>query len=168
MSSSFFDDLATSQSAGMDAADSRTLRLAAHPLTETELHALLRYQEAFLAHVELASVGDDGIVTAHQLGMQASGLKEAKVVELGNAMLRAYSGQRWTARRLRTRLAELEQGGGAASAEKARKIRDELRRIEDLEPLARRYGQGTIDLLNQHEEQLVGLHARMQKALSRA
>jgi hypothetical protein len=168
--SSFFDDLeaSQSQSAGMEAADSRTLRLAAHPLTEAELQSLVRYQEAFLAHVEQPSAGKDAIVTAHQLGMQASGLKETKVVELGTAMLRAYSGQRWTARRLRTRLAELEQKGDAAAAEKVGKIRDELRRVEDLEPLARRYGQGTIDLLNQHEERLVDLHARMQKVLSRA
>jgi hypothetical protein len=168
--SSFFDDLeaSQSQSAGMEAADARTLRLAAHPLTEAELLSLVRYQEAFLAHVEQPSAGADAIGTAHQLGMQASGLTQTKVVELGNAMLRAYSGQRWTARRLRTRLAELEQRPDAASTDKAGRIRDELRRVEDLEPLARRYGQETIDLLNQHEERLVDLHARMQKILSRA
>lgn len=167
MASSFFDDLAAPQSTSLDAADAKTLRLATHPLTEAELQALLRYQEAFLAHAEAASNGHEAIVTAHQAGLQASGLSN-KVVELGNAMLRAYSGKRWTARKLRTRLAELEQATDAASVEKARKAREELYRIEDLEPLARRYGQGTIDLLNQHEERLVELHARMQKALSRA
>ena len=48
------------------------------------------------------------------------------------------------------------------------RARDELHRIEDLEPLARRYGQETIDLMNQQEDRLVALHSRMQKALPRA
>jgi hypothetical protein len=162
-----FDDLDVSQSGAMGAADSRTLRLSAHPLTEAELEGLIRYQEAFLAHVERPSVEQHALVTAHELGLKASGLA-VKVVELGNALLRAYCGQRWTARRLRTRMAELEKQSDAVSAEKASRTRDELRRIEDLEPLARRYGQEAIDLLNQHEERLVALHTRMQKALTRA
>lgn len=166
MSHSMFDDLDVSRSGAMGAADSRTLRLAAHPLTEAELEGLIRYQEAFLAHLELPSVDPHALTTAHELGLKASGL-EVKVVELGNAMLRAYCGQRWTARRLRTRLAELEQQSDAVSAEKAGKVRDELHRIEDLEPLARRYGQEAIDLLNPHEDRLVALHTRMQKALTR-
>ncbi|MGZ3459421.1 MAG: hypothetical protein ACXU86_13070 [Archangium sp.] len=167
MSRSMFDDLEGSQSGAMEAADSRTLRLSAHPLTEAELQALLRYQEAFLAHLERPTLEKDALAAAHQLGVQASGL-DVKVVEPGNSLLRAYGGQRWTARRLRTRLAELETQAEPASAEKARRAREELDRVEDLEPLARRYGQETIDLLNQHEERLLDLHTRMQKALHRA
>ncbi|HYO53541.1 hypothetical protein [Archangium sp.] len=167
MSRSMFDDLDVSQASAMGAADSRTLRLSAHPLTEAELEGLIRYQEAFLAHLEQPSVEQNPLVTAHELGLKASGLA-VKVVEMGSSMLRAYCGQRWTARRLRTRLAELEQQTDTASAEKASRARDELYRIEDLEPLARRYGQEAIDLLNQHEDHLVALHTRMQKALTRA
>ncbi|MFY0522768.1 hypothetical protein ACN28I_06050 [Archangium gephyra] len=168
MSRSMFDDLDESQASAMGAADSRTLRFAAHALTEADLQGLLRYQEAFLAHVEQAPRGESqALTTAHELGLKASGLA-VKVVELGNSMLRAYGGQRWTARRLRTRLAELEQQSDATAAEKAGRARDELHRIEDLEPLARRYGQEVIDLLNQHEDRLVELHTRMQKALTRA
>jgi hypothetical protein len=163
-----FDDLDVSQASAMGAADSRTLRFAAHALTEADLQGLIRYQEAFLAHVEQAPRGESqALTTAHELGLKASGLA-VKVVELGNSMLRAYCGQRWTARRLRTRLAELEQQADATAAEKAGRARDELHRIEDLEPLARRYGQEVIDLLNQHEDRLVDLHTRMQKALTRA
>ncbi|HZH18135.1 MAG TPA: hypothetical protein VE057_27530 [Archangium sp.] len=168
MSRSMFDDLDVSQASAMGAADSRTLRFAAHALTEADLQGLIRYQEAFLAHVEQGQPGDpNALTTAHELGLKASGLA-VKVVELGNSMLRAYGGQRWTARRLRTRLAELEQQADATAAEKAGRARDELHRIEDLEPLARRYGQEAIDLLNQHEERLVDLHTRLQKALTRA
>ncbi len=168
MSRSMFDDLDVSQASAMGAADSRTLRFAAHALTEADLQGLIRYQEAFLAHVEQAPRGESqALTTAHELGLKASGLA-VKVVELGNSMLRAYCGQRWTARRLRTRLAELEQQADAVAAEKAGRARDELHRIEDLEPLARRYGQEVIDLLNQHEDRLVDLHTRMQKALTRA
>lgn len=168
MSRSMFDDLDVSQASAMGAADSRTLRFAAHALTEADLQGLIRYQEAFLSHVEQAPRGEaHALTTAHELGLKASGLA-VKVVELGNSMLRAYCGQRWTARRLRTRLAELEQQADAVAAEKAGRARDELHRIEDLEPLARRYGQEAIDLLNQHEDRLVDLHTRMQKALTRA
>jgi hypothetical protein len=168
MSRSMFDDLDVSQASAMGAADSRTLRFAAHALTEADLQGLIRYQEAFLAHVEQGQPGDANVLTtAHELGLKASGLA-VKVVELGNSMLRAYCGQRWTARRLRTRLAELEQQSDAVAAEKAGRARDELHRVEDLEPLARRYGQEAIDLLNQQEERLVVLHTRMQKALTRA
>ncbi|WNG36898.1 hypothetical protein F0U61_26900 [Archangium violaceum] len=166
MSRSMFDDIDAAPSGLMEAADSRTLRLSAHPLTPAELDGLFRYQEAFLAHMEQASVAHEAFAQAHQLGLQASGL-EVKVVELGNALLRAYSGQRWTARKVRTRLAELEKQTDDVSAEKARKARDELHRLEDLETLARRYGQEAIDLLNQHEDRLVSLHTRMQKALTR-
>jgi hypothetical protein len=169
MSRSMFDDLDVSQASAMGASDSRTLRFAAHALTEADLQGLIRYQEAFLAHLEQGQspAEPNALTTAHELGLKASGLA-VQVVELGNSMLRAYCGQRWTARRLRTRLAELEQQADATVAEKVSKARDELRRIEDLEPLARRYGQEAIDLMNQQEDRLVGLHTRMQKALTRA
>jgi hypothetical protein len=165
MSRSLFDDLDASHSAQMDSADSRTLRLSAHPLTEAELEGLVRYQEAFLAHLE-RDQGAGAVVQAHEAGLTASGLS-TKVVELGTALLRAYCGQRWTARTLRERLASLAARADAASQAKADKGRGELRRLEDLEPLARRYGQGSIDLLNGQEERLVALHTRMQKALTR-
>lgn len=167
MSSSMFDDLESQPaSVGMEAADAKTLRLSALPFSEATLEALIRYQEAFLAHAEQPSVGADSLGTAHQLGLQASGL-DVKTLEKGNAMLRFYSGKRWTARKLRTRLAELEQQTDAVSVEKARRAREETYRVENLEPLARRFGQETIDLLNQHEERLVELHVRMQKLLNR-
>jgi hypothetical protein len=167
MSRSMFDDLDATPSGAMDAADARTLRMSAQPLTEEYLQALIRYQEAFLTRLEGPSGGKDAVAEAHQAGLETSGL-DVKRVELGTVLLRAYSGQRWTARRLRARLVELEAQTDAESAEKAARVRTELRRIEDLEPLARRHGQEAIDLLNPHEERLVALHTRLQRALTRA
>lgn len=159
MSRSMFDDLEAERPAQFESADARTLRLAAHPLTPEELEALVRYQEAFLAHAEQPSLGHEALSTAHQRGLEASGMKDLRVVEQGLSLLRAYCGQRWTARRIASRLVELE-------GEKASKARDELRRLEDLEPLARRYGQEATELLRQHEDRLLALHTRMQKVLS--
>jgi len=166
MSKSMFDDIDTSQAAGMDAADAKTLRLSSQGFTEAQVASLIRYQEAFLAHAEQPSVGHEALAAAHQLGLQASGL-DMKQVDKGLALLRAYAGKRWTALRLRTRLAELEQQTDALSVEKAQRAREEMHRVEDLEPLARRYGQEVLDLLNQHESHLVDLHSRMQKVLHR-
>ncbi len=166
MSRSLFDDLDASLSGAMDSADARTLRLSAPSLTPEGLEALMRYQEAFLAHVEGPSGGVESLAAAHGQGLSASGLDE-KAVGLGTALLRAYSGQRWTARRVRERLGQLEQQPDEASADKARRAREELRRLEDLEPLARRYGQEAVELLDAHEERLVALHARLQRALTR-
>ena len=164
MSRSMFDDIDTAPAVGMEAADSKTLRLSHQGLSEDALASLIRYQEAYLAHAEQPSVGHEALVAAHQLGLQASGL-DLKQLEKGLSLLRAYSGKRWTARKLRTRLAELEQQTDTRSAEKAARARQEMARVEDLEPLARRYGQETLDLLNQHETRLVELHSRMQKVL---
>lgn len=166
MSRSLFDDLNASSSGALDSADARTLRLAAPSLSPEGLEALVRYQEAFLAHVEGPRGGVGALAAAHEQGVSASGL-DVKAVELGNALLRAYCGQRWTARRVRERLGELERQPDEASAEKARRAREELHRLEDLEPLARRYGQEAVDLLDAHEDRLVALHTRMQRALTR-
>jgi len=171
MSRSFFEDLlsgAEQQTSQFEAADAKTLRLAAHPLTEEDVAALVRYQEAFLAHAEMPSAAADALVSAHQLALQASGFEDVKIVELGLSMLRSFCGQLWTAQKLRTRLGELEKQPDAASAAKAHRIREELSRVENLDALARRYSQQAIDLLRQHEDKLIALHARMQKVLTRA
>jgi hypothetical protein len=170
MSRSFFEDLLSGaeKTSQFEAADAKTLRLAAHPLTEEDVAALVRYQEAFLAHAETSSAAPDAIVSAHQLALQASGFEDVKIVELGLSMLRSFCGPLWTAQKLRSRLAELEKQPDAASAAKAHRIREELSRVENLDALARRYSQQAIDLLRQHEDQLISLHARMQKVLTRA
>jgi len=161
---SLFDEPDAPADVGMDAADARTLRLASHPLTEQELTALIRYQEAFLAIVE-PSPTPDTLARAHDEGIKASGLKP-KHVELGQALLRSFCGQRWGVSKLKDKLKQIESRGPEADPLRAR-IRDELARLERTEAFVRRYGEESISLLLKYEETLLGLHTRMTRVLSR-
>jgi hypothetical protein len=161
---SFFDEPDGPADVGMDAADDRTLRLASHPLTEQELTALIRYQEAFLAIVE-PSPSPDKLAQAHDEGIKASGLVPKKV-ELGQALLRSFCGQRWGVSKLKDKLKQIEPRGPEADELRDR-IRGEMARLERTEGFVRRYGEETIALLLKHEETLLGLHTRMTRVLSR-
>lgn len=163
--SSFFDATNEPLNDGVQAADDRTLRLAAHPLTEQELDALIRYQETFLAVAE-PTPGPDALARAHSEAMKASGLSDARKVELGNALLRNFSGQRWAVSKLRDKLKQLEAKGSEADELRGR-IQEELVRLDRTDGLVRRYGGETIALLLRHEEKLLGLHTRLTRVLSR-
>jgi hypothetical protein len=161
---SIFDDAHESSADGVQVADDRTLRLAAHPFTEQELAGLIRYQEAFLAVAE-TTPGHEALARAHAEGIKASGLAP-KHVELGQALLRAFCGQRWSAGRLRDKLKQLESRGPDTDELRGR-IRGELARLEQTDAFVRRYGEEPIALLQKHEETLLGLHTRMTRLLSR-
>ena len=160
---SLFDEPNETADVGMDAADDRTLRLAAQPITEQELAALIRYQEAFLAVAEPAPT-TEALAQAHAEASKASGLTQKKV-ELGQALLRAFCGQRWAVRKLQDKLKQLEAQGPQTQELRAR-IQVELARMERTEAFVRRYGEGPIALLQKHEETLLGLHTRMTRVLS--
>jgi hypothetical protein len=162
---SFFDDTNESAAPGIQAADDRTLRLAAHPLTEQELDALIHYEEAFLAVAE-STPGHEVLAKAHTEALKVSGLNDAKYVEQGLALLRSFSGQRWAVSKLKAKLKELEPQGPKADELRGR-IRDELARLERTDAFVRRYGEEPIALLQKHEETLVLLHTRMTRVLSR-
>jgi len=162
---SFFDDTNDVADPGIQAADDKTLRLASHPLTEQELEALIRYQEAFLAVAE-PTPGHEVLAKAHTEGMKASGLKDPKHVELVLALLRSFCGQRWAVSKLKDKLKQLASKGSEADELRSR-IRDELARLERTDAFVRRYGEESIALLQKHEEKLVPLHTRMTRVLSR-
>jgi hypothetical protein len=161
---SFFDEPDAPADVGMDAADDRTLRLASQPITEQGLAALIRYQEAFLAVAE-PTPSPDKLAQAHEEGIKASGL-QPKHVELGQALLRSFCGQRWGVSKLKDKLKQLEARGPEADELRDR-IRGELARLERTEAFVRRYGEEPIALLLKHEETLLGLHTRMTRVLSR-
>jgi hypothetical protein len=161
----FFDNWNASADPGVQAADDRTLRLASHPLTEQELHGLIRYQEAFLAVAE-PTPGSEVLARAHAEALKASGITDARHVELGQALLRAFCGQRWAVSKLRDKLKQLESQGPEADELRGR-IRDELVRLERTDTFARRYGEEPIALLLKHEPKLLELHSRMTRVLSR-
>jgi|GEM_PF-953767 len=155
----------------LSAADDRTLRMAMPPVDGALLDALVRYQETFLAHVG-SDRGAEVLARAHALAQTASGL-DARALEQGIAMLRAFSGRRWTARKLDDKLRQLERASGApgaseASAEELRtRVRDELGKQErETVALGRRYGEATLALLRERETSLLDLHTRMTGLLS--
>jgi hypothetical protein len=162
---SFFDDTNEPVTRGVSGADDRTLRLAAHPLTEHELVALIGYQEAFLALAESTS-GAEALAGAHSEALKASGLTGSKNVEKGTALVRSFCGQRWAVSKLRDKLKQLEPQGPEADELRSR-IRGELARLERTETFARRYGEEPVALLLKHEEKLLSLHTRMTQVLSR-
>ncbi|MCP3104912.1 hypothetical protein LZ198_39205 [Myxococcus sp. K15C18031901] len=169
MAPSLFDDLGyqdvRNPEAGTDfsAADDRTLRMAAPALDGAMLDALVRYQEAFLTH---AGTEHEPLAVAHQKAQAASGL-DLKTVEQGAAMLRAFGGRRWTARKLQDKLEQLKAASGPDAEELRRRIQGELFNQErETEALARRYGDTTLALLREREATLLDLHTRMTRLLS--
>jgi len=169
MAPSLFDDHGfqdvRNHESGTDfgAADDRTLRMAAPALDGAMLDALVRYQEAFLAH---AGTEREPLAVAHQKAQAASGL-DLKTVEQGTSMLRAFGGRRWTARKLQDKLEQLKTATGADAEELRQRIRGELLNQErETEALGRRYGEAALALLREREALLVDLHTRMTRLLS--
>ncbi|WP_164018202.1 hypothetical protein [Pyxidicoccus trucidator] len=172
MAPSFFDDAGyqdvrnLERSSNMDAADDRTLRMASLPVDGPLLDALVRYQQAYLSHAE-AGQGTEALGTAHTEALTASGLDSRKA-ELGTAMLRAFSGRRWAAWKLQDKLREVEGTSGPQADELRTRLREELTKQERAtEALARRYGPDTLALLRAREAELLDLHTRMARLLSR-
>lgn len=152
----------------LSAADDRTLRMAMPPVDGALLDALVRYQEAFLADAS-SDRGSEALARAHALAQTASGL-DTRTLEQGIAMLRAFGGRRWTARKLDDKLRQLEGAPGAsdASAQELRtRVRDELDKQERATvALGRRYGEAALALLREREASLLDLHTRMTGLLS--
>ncbi|WP_224363178.1 hypothetical protein [Hyalangium versicolor] len=162
---SFFDNWNASADPGVQAADDRTLRLASHPFTEQELEGLIRYQETFLSIAE-ANQGPDTLARAHTEALKASGFSDPRHVEAGQALLRAFCGQRWAVSKLRDKLKQLESKGSEAD-ELRERIRGEMARLERTDTFVRRYGEGPIALLRKYGEKLLALHTRMTQVLSK-
>lgn len=172
MAPSLFDDAGyqdirnIERSSNMDAADDRTLRMAYVPLDGPLLDALVRYQQAYLSHAE-AGKGTDALASAHTEAVKVSGLDSQKA-EQGTAMLRAFSGRRYAARRLQDKLREVEGAPGPEGEELRKRLREELTKQERAtEALGRRYGADALALLRTREAELLDLHTRMTRLLSR-
>jgi len=161
-----FQDVPNRESStDLTAADDRTLRWAAPPLDAAMLDALIRYQQRYLSHAE-AGQGAEALASAHTEALAASGL-DSKAAEQGSALLRAFGGRRWAVRKLQEKLGQL-QGGGAAEEELRTRIQDELTKQErETDALARRYGDDALALLRPREEELLALHTRLTRLLTR-
>ncbi|MBJ6762144.1 hypothetical protein JGU66_15330 [Myxococcaceae bacterium JPH2] len=173
MAPSIFDDLSyqdvrNRESSGTDllAADDRTLRMAALPMDEAMLEALIRFQETFLENVGLLSDAE-AMARAHTEGVRVSGLTP-QVVESGMALLRAFCGRRWSVAQLRERLARMQSLDTPDAPELRARLQQEVAKQEHAtDNLARRYGETPMALLRQREAQLLALHIRLTQLLSR-
>ena len=166
MGNFIFDDDATPAVDGlqMDAADDRTLRLAAPPLTPERLEALFQYQEAFLARAEAAPGDATALAEAHAAGLAGSPLPPQHVEALG-ALVRAFAARRSPVARLQARLAGLQGQQDAKAQELRTRIQTELRRLDRTDALARRYGEDAVGVMMAHEGRLLALQARLAKVL---
>ncbi|WP_426746365.1 hypothetical protein VZQ01_41025 [Myxococcus faecalis] len=145
----------------LSAADDRTLRMATPRVDTALLDALVRFQESFLSHAG-SDRSAQALATAHRQAQDASGL-DAKTLEQGVSLLRAFGGRRWTARKLDDKLRQLESHPPSPETDELRaRLRGELVKQEQAtDALARRYGEDTLALLKAHEARLVDLHTRM-------
>ncbi|QSQ26177.1 hypothetical protein JY651_15120 [Pyxidicoccus parkwayensis] len=172
MAPSLFDDAGyqdirnNEHSANLEAADDRTLRMAAPRVDAGLLDALVRYQRTWLSHAE-AGQGAEALVRAHTEALAASGLT-LKTVEQGIAMLRAFCGRRWAVRKFEDKLRQVEGANSPDVEDLRERIREELTKQERAtEGLARRYGEDALTLLRAREAELVDLHTRTTRLLSR-
>ncbi|MBU8894736.1 hypothetical protein DRW03_09440 [Corallococcus sp. H22C18031201] len=172
MAPSIFDDFSyqdirnVESGTDLSAADDRTLRMAALPLDEAMLDALIRFQETFLAHVG-ALTSAEAMAAAHAEAVRISGLAP-QVVESGTALLRAFCGRRWAVAQLQARLARWATLDTPDAPELRARLQQEVAKQERAtDALARRYGDTTLALLRQREAPLLDLHSRLTRLLSR-
>lgn len=173
MAPSLFDDAGyqdirnNENSANLEAADDRTIRMAAPPVDGAMLDALVRYQRTWLSHVESSGQGAEALVRAHTEALAASGLS-LKTTEQGIAMLRAFCGRRWAVRKFEDKLKQVEGATGPDVEDLRERVREELTKQERAtEGLARRYGNEALALMRAREAELVELHTRTTRLLSR-
>lgn len=135
-------------SGDFNAADDRTLRLAAPEVTVERLDRYLAFQRALDA-VPLSA--DPAVVAqAHAEAVRTSGLSAREVGEI-DAVARDFSGRRVVARRLRQKLE-------SAGPELRARLERELRGRDDDGAIERRYGRQALEALLAREEALRALH----------
>jgi hypothetical protein len=132
----------------LDAADDRTLRLAAPEVTVERLDRYLAFQRA-LAAVPL-SADPAAVARVHAEAVRSSGLSAREVGEI-DAVARDFAGRRAVTRRLRERL----EGAGP---ELRARLEQELRGRDDDGAVERRYGRPALEALLAREEALLALH----------
>jgi hypothetical protein len=134
--------------------DARTLSFAAYRVDAPLLQQLVRYQRALLD--ELGRGWDPAtMAAAHQKALAASGLSQ-DVVERALAVLRRFAGNREVAGRLRARAASPDRERAGDLQARLAALDRELRERDD---------RPTVDLLLEHEPEILALHRRLSRLL---
>ena len=131
-----------------DAADLRSLRLAAPEVTVARLDRYLAFQRAMTA-VPL-SADPRAVAAAHAEAVKVSGLSAREVGEL-DAVVRDFCGRRAVVRRVRRRME-------AADPPVRDRLEQELASRDDDGAVERRYGRQALEALLAREEALLALH----------
>jgi hypothetical protein len=155
--------------APMDAADARTLALAAGLLDESLLERWVKHQQVFLGIAEGAlgagKPSDAALAEAHVQAGRASGLSVKEEGTL-SAAVRAFSTSRLAVRLLDRKLERVRQAGGPEAAALEADLLRERARLETLTPLVQRLGAEAVALLQRREGDLLPLHERATRLLS--
>src|SRR5262249_34770211 len=138
----------------MAGGDARTLSFAAYRIDAVLLEQLLRYQRALLDELR-AGWNPATMAAAHEKALAASGLSQ-NVVERALAVIRRFAGNREVAGRLRARAARLDRERSGDLEERLAALDRELRERDD---------PPTVELLLEHEAEILDLHRRLSRLL---
>ena len=155
---------------GVEAADARTLRLAAPLVTAERLAGYIRYLEAFQSLLSATPIRGSGdaahVADSHRRAQLDSGVDLDCFGPL-SALVADFAAKRGTVQALRRRLDELsEREGDLGLLERTEAIRKELIRLDTLAALERRYGAEAMALLMEHESLLIRLQSEVTRALA--
>lgn len=177
-----FDDApanATAITENIQAADDRTLRLAAPYFTAEQLEQFIAYQRAFKSRLDTSPLhpehGNTHLATAHAAALEASGLAASAQSQI-SAVVAKFCAQVATRRALaekqqtlRKHIAAIEASGADPKPDEREldhRITGELLRLQSLQPLERRYGKEAIALLAARESELLQLHTEITRRVS--
>src|SRR5262245_56990323 len=154
----------------MQAADDKTLRLAAPLVTAETLDKHLRYLELFRALLAgLAARGEVDpahVAECHRRAREESGVDLETFGPL-SALVADFAAKRGTVHALRARLKKLaEQPGDAEHQELEKRVRTELARLDSVTALERRYGPSAVGLLMEREDRVLDRQAAVTRALA--
>lgn len=155
----------------LQSADSRTLRLSVPVVTAERLEQLILFQQRLVVELRALPANDETTAAkAHQAALAASGINVRFINEL-EALVRVYSGRRWTVRMLeqrlseaRAHLAQAQSRGETPSPKEVRavaKLPQEIAIKRDPTAQEARYGAEALALLGARADELLALHEEL-------
>lgn len=134
--------------------DARTLSFASYRIDAGLLERLLRYQRTLLEELGQRWT-PEAMASAHRLALTSAELSQ-EVVERAQAVLRRFAGNREVAARLSAR-------SRSVPPERATDLRERLGSLD--RELRERDDPATVDLLLEHQGELLELHRRLSRLL---
>ncbi|HZW89019.1 MAG TPA: hypothetical protein VFF12_08075 [Myxococcaceae bacterium] len=134
--------------------DARTLSFAAYRIDKELLDRLLGYERTLLSELK-EGWSPAAMASAHRLALTSAELSP-EVVERALAVIRRFAGNREVAGRLRARAARLDRERAGDLEERLAALDRELRERDD---------PPTVELLLEHEAEILELHRRLSRLL---